>query len=123
MVRIDWDSEEVQEMLRKSAKFQDKLDYIDNKIQELMYALGYDLDSGDDWSKGEPLTDSELYIQFDSDYNIDDYFISPGRIFDMDGIAKLERAFVELERDVHIIKREIEKIKEEAEKEIEKCQN
>ena len=48
MVRIDWDSEEIQEMLRKSAKFQDKLDYIYNKVQELMYALGYDLGSGDD---------------------------------------------------------------------------
>lgn len=123
MVRIDWDSEEIQEMLRKSAKFQDKLDYITNKVQDLMYGLGYDLGSGDDWSKGEPLTDSEVYIQFDSDYNIDDYFISPGRIFDMNDITKLERAFVELERDVHIIKREVEKIKEEAEKEIEKCQN
>ncbi len=123
MLLIDWDSEKVQEALKESAKFYAKLDYIANKVQDLMYDLGYELGSGDDWFKGEPLTDSEVYIQFDSDYNIDDYFISPGRIFDMDDITKLERAFVELERDVHIIKREVKKIKEEAEKEIEKCQN
>ena len=96
--------------------------YMFNRLKEIMYSLGYTLESGDDWVKYNGVTESESIIQIDNDFNITDFFVSPNRIFNMEYIVNLQNDFTELEKDITVINKEIQKAKDIYEEEKKKCQ-